>query len=311
VILDGPSFIRTGCAELYRVDAEKKLAEYIGRKWEPQPSADPLIAEILAAYGTEHLAGTRSARNAAYNIEALARWWDTKSVSDITPTNCQAYAATKSASAARRDLETLRAAVRHWHKWHGPLQAVPSVILPPKAEARERWLTKSEAARLLWAARHKPRLARFILLGLRTGSRSGVLFNLEWSWIDFERGVMSRRAPGTSDAANKRAPKVKLGRKILSHLKRWQRIDGKAKYVVHYNGQKITKGLFRSFSAAVKAAKLENVTPHIMRHTRSTWLMQQGVAPFEAAGHLGMSVQTLMRVYGHHHPDFQKSAAEI
>jgi hypothetical protein len=39
--------------------------------------------------------------------------------------------------------------------------------------------------------------------------------------------------------------------------------------------------------------------------------MKEGVKPYEAAGHLGMSVETLMRVYGHHHPDFQKSAAEV
>jgi integrase len=81
--------------------------------------------------------------------------------------------------------------------------------------------------------------------------------------------------------------------------------------VIHYNGQRITKGLQRSFAAAVKAAGLKGITAHIMRHSRATWLMQEGIAPFEAAGHLGMSMKTLTTVYGHHHPDFQKSAAEV
>lgn len=311
MILDGSSFIRTGCAESDRAGAEKQLAEYLGKKHQPRPSANPLIADILVAYGKEHLIRTRSAKNAAYNVESLLRWWGTKSVADINPTNCQGYAETKSESAARRDLEVLRAAVRHWHKWHGPLATVPSVIMPPKAEPRERWMTRDEAARLLWNARRTPHLRRFILLGIYTGSRSGVLLRLEWSWIDLKNGLMSRRAPGSSEAANKRAPKVKLGRRILAHLKRWRRIDGKnAKSVVHYNGQKITK-LRRSFSGAVEAAKLKGVSPHILRHTRATWLMKEGIAPFEAAGHLGMSVETLMHNYGHHHPDFQKSAAEV
>jgi integrase len=310
-ILDGGEFIRTGCAEPDRAGAEKKLAEYLGDKYKPQPSANPLIAEMLTAYGREHLIRTRSAKNAAYNVESLLRWWGGKSLSDINPANCKAYAATKSDSAGRRDLEVLRGAIRHWHKWHGPLTTIPSVIMPPKCEPRDRWMTRDEAAQLLWNARRTPHLRRFILLGLYTGSRSGVLLRLEWSWIDLKNGVMSRRAPGTSEAANKRAPKLKLGRRILTHLRRWKRIDGKnAKYVVHYNGQKITK-LRRSFSGAVKAAKLKGVSPHILRHTRATWLMKKGVAPFEAAGHLGMSVETLMRVYGHHHPDFQKSAAEV
>jgi hypothetical protein len=38
--------------------------------------------------------------------------------------------------------------------------------------------------------------------------------------------------------------------------------------------------------------------------------MQEGIEMWEAAGSLGMTVQTLQDVYGHHHPDFQKNAAE-
>ena len=37
--------------------------------------------------------------------------------------------------------------------------------------------------------------------------------------------------------------------------------------------------------------------------------MQDGVPHWEAAGYLGMTVETLETVYGHHHPDFQKNAA--
>jgi integrase len=48
---------------------------------------------------------------------------------------------------------------------------------------------------------------------------------------------------------------------------------------------------------------------HILRHSCATWLMQQGVSPFEAGGYLGMSPQTLQDVYGHHNPAFQTNAA--
>jgi integrase len=37
-----------------------------------------------------------------------------------------------------------------------------------------------------------------------------------------------------------------------------------------------------------------------LRHTAATWLMQAGVDRWEAAGFLGMSVEMLDRVYGHH-----------
>ncbi len=94
VILDNGQFIRTGCAESDRAGAEKKLAEYLGDKYKPQPSAAPLIVDTLLAYGREHLANTRSAKNAAYNIQSLSLWWGAKLVSDINPDNCKAYAAT-------------------------------------------------------------------------------------------------------------------------------------------------------------------------------------------------------------------------
>ena len=310
-IRDGTSRIRTGLPESDRAGAEKQLAEYIGYKHRPAPGAAPLIADVLIAYSVEHLANTLSAQKAAYNVGSLSRWWGSKKLSDVTAQNCRDYAATKSQHGARRDLETLRAAINHWHKEHGPLSSIPAVTLPGKAAPRERWLTRSEVAKLLWHGRRLPHLRRFILLGVYTGSRSGVLMGLQWGWIDFVNGVMARRAPGTSETKNKRTPRVRLGSRILAHLRRWRRLDAKeCKFVCHYDGQGITN-IHRSFGTAVWRAGLKDVSPHILRHSRATWLMQKRVDPFEAGGHLGMSVETLLRVYGHHHPDYQKTAAEV
>jgi integrase len=155
-------------------------------------------------------------------------------------------------------------------------------------------------------------LARFILLGLYTGSRSGVLLGLEWSWVDLNSGTMRRRAPGKAESKTKRTPRVRLGSRILAHLRRWRRLDDqKVKRVVHYEGRPVTK-LRRSWVTARKAAKLdEAVTPHTLRHTRATWMMHDRVDLWQAAGALGMSVRMLERTYGHHHPDWQKDAAEV
>ena len=107
-------------------------------------------------------------------------------------------------AAARRELEDLRAAVRH-HWEAGLCTALTPVILPEKGEPRERWLTRSEAANLLWAAwrlREKQdgkltdrptaqHVARFILAGLYTGTRCGT--NVAppeaygWAWLDRHR----------------------------------------------------------------------------------------------------------------------------
>ena len=67
----------------------------------------------------------------------------------------------------------------------------------------------------------------------------------------------------------------------------------------------------KAFATAVKRAGIEDhVTPHILRHTAATWAMQSGGDLWQTAGYLGMTVEMLERVYGHHHPDFQREAAE-
>jgi hypothetical protein len=67
-----------------------------------------------------------------------------------------------------------------------------------------------------------------------------------------------------------------------------------------------------AFETAVQLAKLSGkVTPHKFRHNAATWLMCAGVDKWKAAGFLGMSVEMLDRVYGHHHPDHLRTAAHF
>jgi integrase len=46
-----------------------------------------------------------------------------------------------------------------------------------------------------------------------------------------------------------------------------------------------------------------------MRHTAATWLMQHRTDLWTAAGYLGMTVEVLERIYGHH-PDYLSEAIE-
>jgi integrase len=71
----------------------------------------------------------------------------------------------------------------------------------------------------------------------------------------------------------------------------------------------------KGFTAAVKAAGLPNtgpdrITPHVLRHTAASWAMQNGGDEAKIADYLGMTVEMLRKVYGHHHPDYQHEAVE-
>jgi len=312
VIRDGTRFLRLGCPEAEHSRAEKILADYLGKKHKPEGGPDPLIADVLLVYAQEHVPHTRAAANTAYNVNSLAGFFGgVLHVSDITPKRCREYAAGRSSAAARRDLEVLRAAIRYWSRERSALPS-PSFVLPTKSEPRDRWLTRTEAKRLRRAAMKWPHLYRFVILGLYTGSRSGVILGLRWSWIDLDSRVMRRRAPGEAETKQKRTPPVKLGKSLVRLLRRWKRQDDAngITWVVSYGGKPV-KRIKRVWKLACKAARLKDATPHTLRHTRATWLMQAGVDPWEAAGHLGMSLETLTRTYGKHSPDFQEKAAEV
>ena len=96
-------------------------------------------------------------------------------------------------------------------------------------------------------------------------------------------------------------------------MRRWQRLGLVAGHFVDFNGKPIAS-VKTAFSRAVRLADLSSeggkIVPHTLRHTAATWLVQSGVAMWQAAGYLGMSTDILDRVYGHHSPEHLQGAAK-
>ena len=112
----------------------------------------------------------------------------------------------------------------------------------------------------------------------------------------------------------KRRPVVKLPPRLLAHMRRWREMDRRAKAapvsVLHHGGEPIAGKIRTGFEGCVRDAGLPaEITPHWMRHTAATWLMEGGVDMWDAAAYLGMSVTTLEKHYGHHRPDHQAAAS--
>ena len=129
------------------------------------------------------------------------------------------------------------------------------------------------------------------------------------SFVDLDRGIFYRLAQGTP-ATNKRQPPVPLPPRLLAHLRRWHDKGIAKQHFVEFNGRPV-KSVKTAFKTAVSLSGLEGkISPHTLRHTAATWLMQIGVSTWEAAGFLGMSEKTLRDVYGHHHPDYLHGAAK-
>ncbi|MBA1158380.1 tyrosine-type recombinase/integrase [Microvirga mediterraneensis] len=145
-------------------------------------------------------------------------------------------------------------------------------------------------------------------------SRSGAVLSASLlkgqgrSYIDLENGVFYRLAEGQRDT-NKRQSSVRLPPRLIAHICRWQARGIIATHVGEWDGVPV-KSVKVAWARALKLAKIsKKAPPHTLRHTAATWLMQQGVDKWEAAGFLGMSTVVLERTYGKHHPDFMAEAA--
>lgn len=312
-ISDGKSKRRTSCRRHEIRAAEKELQIYIAEKHTIDNSSTA-IADILMAYIDEVITGKVSEKTSLSALKPLNKWWGDKFLIDVTVANCRAYCKSRGEAqpSARTELSYLRAALKHWNKNHAPI-VIPELTMPPRPPARCRVLTRSEAAAFLWAARRSPHIARFFILGWYTGSRKTVMLNLRWPMIDLKARVL-RRKPAGAVETKKRAPPIPIGDRLYAHLRRWKRLDGKRELLIYFPGRSQDNAIKQNdrgwHKARIAADLSDDVTPHVLRHTRATEMLKQGVPVWDVAKFLGMTVALVESTYGHSIPGWLKSAAQ-
>lgn len=303
----------TGTAD--REQAQIKLAEFLqqrDRRAGPRHPHEILVTALLAEYSTERGTKVIAKDRIAYAVLALTDFFEGCSVADVTPQTCARYAEKRgrSAGTARRELGVLRAAINHAHR-NGRITRPVAVELPEPPDPKDRWLTRKEAAALIRAGRTPQArlyMPLFILIGLYTGRRKEAILSLRWPQVNLEARTINFDLPGRK-RTNKKRGIVAIPPRLLPHLRRARRRGADLGYILHINGERIMD-IKKGFAAACQRAGIEGVTPHTLKHTAATWLMQSGTDPWQAAGFLSTSLETLLRVYGHHHPDYQREAAE-
>lgn len=336
VICDGKREISTGCGPGDLRCANERLARYAADTFRPDRKQRDLskvsIRDVIVLYLRDHAPTTNSAKTLGYHGKALLPFWGEKTLDDVKGSTCRKYLEHRTAepflhsprrngedlltakpssrsvqaSTVRRELKTLQAAINHWHK-ESPLVAVPQVSLPPEGARRERVLSRSEVAKLLWACRKRKakHVARFILIGLYTGTRHNAILRLQWDralsggYVDLEHSIIYRRGDSERETS-KRRPPVSIPGRLVGHLRRWKNNGAHVRYVIHHDGAGILK-MKRAWNGVVKAAGLgPDVTPHVLRHTCATWALWEGKTIWEVAGLIGADASTVERVYGHH-----------
>lgn len=158
----------------------------------------------------------------------------------------------------------------------------PRIWLLAKPAAKDVWLTRSEAARLIRAARRFPdtrHIVKFSLIGLYTGSRKSVILGLRYQehaaggWFYLKNGLMYRKAAGAVETY-KRAPPIPVPSRLLAHLRRWEKTS-KSGWVIEFRGCGVAC-VKNAWNTVKIEAKLPKATRHKLHHTAITWAMQAG-----------------------------------
>jgi integrase len=200
----------------------------------------------------------------------------------------------------RRELVDLRSALNYAHK-SGRLQHPPLMWLPLEGKPREKFITKSEARRLLPHAASHIRL--YILLALGTGARNAAILNLTWDDVVFPKS----NASGRIDLRRFDAPRNRkrrgvvplLGDSALAGALVKQRQQALTNFVVEYAGRPI-KSAVTGLQQASKRAEIQRVTPHMLKHTAITWMLEDGVPIADVADFTQTSHKTISETYGHY-----------
>lgn len=360
IIRDGQRTLGTGCDECDRGRAERKLAAYILKKHNPQKAisqsdpngikiADALAVEIMRIAASSIPAHRK--RELITVCQNMGNWFGDRTVGDLDGELQQEYAAQRNASvmkkvgaqrmvvstevpapsAAYRDLKILAAAInRHIKHKVGGVQAKFRPVLPPPSKARERWLTRDEAARMIWAAwraRQKSNgfgrrgqltarhVARYILVGIYTGSRNGDICNaavmptIGRGYVDLDSGIFKRK-PDNKEATSKKQPTVPLPPRLLAHMRRWKRLGISKHSVIEWQGRPVSV-VKEAWATTLKAAGLDTavkerkVLRHTLRHTAITWYLTPDRRTGRAVDietvslYCGVSVATIRKTYRH------------
>jgi integrase len=203
----------------------------------------------------------------------------------------------------------LRPAIRHAIEQRRLVPGEYYIPVPSAPRGRDYWITRDEAARLLWEARRDWRarlyLPLYVMIGLYTGARRGAILDLTWRQIDLVRSRVDFNPPGRNETA-KRRPHIPVPRPLLAALRRAHR-RASSPYVIAYQGRRLAS-VKRAFNAAAARAGIPDCTSHTLRHTAGTWMAQRGVSMREIGGYLGHSEARTTELYAHHHPDYMRAA---
>jgi integrase len=285
-----------------RPTGEIGFAEFVGN---PDAENEQFVEGSYLAWAKE---SKRSWRHDVFRARVLLKHFRGKTLAQVSPLliekfkserrkSITARGGTRSPASVNRELELLSriftVAMKQKLVDKNPCREVQLLPLDNK---RTRYLTDEEEPLLLaQLTGTRAHLMAPVLLALGTGMRRGDLFNLRWSQVDFQAGIVY--VPNAKTGRGYPVPMSKQVRTVLLEL----HAKTKGAELVFTSGR--TGGAYhdlkKGFTAACSDAGLAHLRWHDLRHTFGTRLAEAGVSEAVIAELMGHTDPKTTRRYTH------------
>lgn len=206
-----------------------------------------------------------------------------------------------SPASVNRMLEVVRAILRKAEREWGWLDKTPAIRMRYEDNRRIRWLSKSEAQKLLsLLPLHLKNMAIFTLA---TGLRKSNVTRLKWRDIDLSK----RHAHIHSDESKSgKAIPIPLNEDAIAILNKQPRVS---EFVFTYKGRPIKECNTKAWRKALQKAGITNFRWHDLRHSWASWHVQSGTTLQELQQLGGWSDLSMVLRYAHLSSDHLQAAA--
>ncbi len=173
---------------------------------------------------------------------------------------------------------------------------VRGVRIPPFDNQRQRYLDRAELDRLLIAARASlsPRLGDIVELLALLGLRVNELLQTRWEQVDLERRTLF--VPMSKNGKGRHVP---LARAAVDVIQKLPRIEGCPYLVPNPETGEPFVSIKKAWQTARKAARLEDVRLHDLRHTCASGLVNSGASLYVVQAVLGHRNAASAQRYSH------------
>jgi integrase len=287
------------------------------------PVAAKAAVKAIPTYGElaeQHLAHAQTYQRSYSTTEMYVRVhilprWQKVRLSDINQPDIAKWLAEKRASGlAPATVEKIRAIfgrsfelAMRWDIAGVIKNPVRGIRLPPINNARERFLSAAEVKRLQTAvANSRNQQLKYIVgLLLLTGARVSELLQAEWRHIDVER-----RAWHIPTSKTGKARYVPLSQAALDVIEQLPRFDRCPYLLPNPATGKPFTDIKHPWETARRAARLDDLRIHDLRHSAASFMINSGVDLFAVGRILGHASYQSTQRYSHLANDTLLAAVE-